>query len=267
MNALFPFSPNLFGDVLVGVAVSFVLLTVAWKLKFITRGAYVIGLMMGVVTYAAFGWPGLVMFAAYFVLSDLATRHAINVLIRKKRSIAESKEGPMKFGAVFVPGAIPLLAGFVMIFSDLPANRFFALLAFVTALATALGDLVSTDLGQAYGQRTYQLITLDRVRPGTRGGVSIEGSVYGAIVIVLFCLLSFALFHVAGFSVGRHGLFLGGKALVIVIFAAALGNNIESVFSGILGQYQRHPNKMVLNFLGSVIGALLAVFFTNLPEG
>ncbi len=266
MDLSFPLTLNLYGDVLVGLAVSLVLLLVAWKLRQITRSGVVAGVTIGTIVFSAYGWPGFVLLFSFFLISEMVSRHAIAVQTARRQAIGEDNEGMRTFSAIFVPGIIPALAGLVMIVSHEEANRFLSLLAFVAALTTALGDMVSTDLGQVYAKRTYQLITLERVRAGTRGGVSVEGSVYGGVTIVFFVIFAFTLFHLAGFSLREHDLYLGTKALVILISAAVIANHIESVASGVLGQFQRRPNKYALNLLGASVGALLAVFFTNLPE-
>lgn len=267
MQSSLPVSLHLQGDVRVGLAVTVVLALVAWKLGAIKRGGLVAGLIVGTVVYAAFGWPGFVLLLLFFATSEASTRHTLAAMKKQSRAFAEDKKGAKTFGEIFVPGVVPLLAGLVMIFTNQPTNRFLSLLAFVAALTTSLGDLVSTDLGQVYGKRTYQLITLDRVRAGTRGGVSVEGSIYGAATILLFTVITYALFGLGEFNVQGSGMEFGVKAIVIVIFAAVLANHIESVISGILEQFQKHPNKQLLSFIGGVVGALLAVFFTNLPEG
>ncbi|MDP8224870.1 MAG: DUF92 domain-containing protein [Candidatus Lernaella stagnicola] len=266
MDSNLPLNLQFNGDIRVGLALAFVLLILAWKLRVVTRGGMVGGVVVGTSVYAAFSWAGLVLLLSYYIFADVSKRLAMDVLKRKSKAIAEGKEGALNFGAVLLPSAIPLLAAWVMIFSTKAPHQFLSLLAFVASLTTSLGDLVSTELGQAYGKRTYQLITLERVRAGTRGGVSLEGSLYGAVTIILYVGFAFGLFHAAGFNVDAHDLLFGAKAVLILIFAAVLANHIESVVSGILGQFQRRPNKRALNFLGGVVGALLTLFFTNFPE-
>jgi len=77
--------------------------------------------------------------------------------------------------------------------------------------------------------------------------------------------MSYGLFQAGGFVIPLHE--LGVKEIIIVIFASGWANHIESVISGGMAQFQRKPNKMALSFIGIVIGVLLALFFTSLPEG
>jgi uncharacterized membrane protein len=109
------------------------------------------------------------------------------------------------------------------------------------------------------------MISLERVRPGTRGGVSVEGSLYGIVAMVLFAVAAYGLFRFGGLDIRLHQ--FGLKEALIVVLAAVLANHIESAIAGVMGQFQRRPDKRLLSFLGCVIGALLALFFTNLPEG
>jgi uncharacterized protein (TIGR00297 family) len=160
---------------------------------------------------------------------------------------------------------LPLLAAAARLTSGDATNQFLATMFFLAALAAALGDWTSTELGKTYGKRTYQLITFERVRSGTRGAVSVAGSVYGGLAALAFATLAAVMFHTAG--LGRHVPDIGPKETIVVVLAAALANHIESVIGGILAQFQRNPNKQALNFTGSLIAGALAVFFTNLPEG
>lgn len=260
-----PFQFHVNGHILIGLVASLVLSLLAWKLKWTTKQALWGLLPTGVMVYLAFGWPGYLLLCLFFVTAGLATRHAVRIMIRRKIAVDEEKTGPYNFVTVFLRGSIPLLSALVLVLSGEPTTRFLCLVAFLAAMASALGDTISTDLGQAYGRRVYRLITLERVRAGTRGGVTVEGSLFGAGSIIAFAVVSVILLHLGGFSIQHYE--VGLREILIITFAAIIANHIESTMGGIFGQFQKKPNKLLLNFFGSAIGALLAVFFTNLPEG
>ena len=56
-----------------------------------------------------------------------------------------------------------------------------ALLAFVAVLATGGSDTVASEIGKAWGGKTYLPTTLSEVRPGTPGAMSLEGTAAGII--------------------------------------------------------------------------------------
>ncbi len=260
-----PFQFHINGNPLIGLALALALSLLAWKLKWTTKaGVWALAVVMAAV-YLAFGWSGFVLLCLFFLAAGAARRHAVQVMIRRKIAVGEEKTNLHNFAIIFVRGFIPFLCASVLVLSGEPETRFLCVVAFLAAMASALGDILSTDLGQAYGRRVYRLITLERVRAGTRGGVSVEGSLIGAGAVVVFAILSMILLRVGGFSIQYFE--IGLREIVIITFAAIIANHIESTMGGIFGQFQKKPNKQLLNFIGSAIGAMLAVFFTNLPEG
>ena len=260
-----PFSLHLFGDPLQAAAINILLGLLFYQIKILTRGGLIAWWLAGVPTYLAFGWPGFLILLVFFAAQDLAVRFAMREATRRNRPITDRKLIPKTFGGIFVSSILAGLAAVILLFSTNPTTQFLSQLAFMASITTFLGDLISTEFGQVYGKRTFQLITLERVRVGTRGGVSVEGSIAGGATVLLCTLMSYGLFQVGGFVIPLHE--LGVKEVMIVIFASVLANHIESVISGVMAQFQRKPNKMALSFVGIVIGVLLALFFTSLPEG
>ncbi|NLH49305.1 MAG: DUF92 domain-containing protein [Myxococcales bacterium] len=260
-----PFSLHLFGDPLHAAAINLLLGLLFFQTKILTRGGLIACWMAGLPTYLAFGWPGFLILLVFFTAQDLAVRFTMREATRRKRSITDRKLTPKTFGGIFVPSILSGLAAVILLFSTNPTSQFLCQLAFMASLSTFLGDLISTEFGQVYGKRTFQLITLERVRVGTRGGVSVEGSIAGGVTVLFCTVMSYGLFQAGGFVIPLHE--LGVKEIIIVIFASVLANHIESVISGVMAQFQRKPNKMALSFIGIVIGVLLALFFTSLPEG
>jgi uncharacterized protein (TIGR00297 family) len=191
----------------------------------------------------------------------------VKVVQKKGRAVDEKKLAAKSFVYIFVRGLPALAATLIALLAPEreQTTRLLGLIAYLAAMAAALGDVISTELGQAYGRRTYRLITLERVKSGTRGGVSTEGSILGGVAILLFTVLSFVLFTEFGdpFHLTEHGL----REVLAVTMAALIAVHVESVAGGIFTQFQRKPSKLLLGFLGASLGALLAVFFTNLPEG
>lgn len=259
------FQLHTLGNVYIAIAIQLPLSLLIWKLKRVTRGGMLASLLNGIVVFVAFGWPGYVGLLLYACGADLATRHSLQTLVKKKRGIDESKGKAADFGTGFLRGLLPFMIGIIILFSHEPKTQFLCLVALLAALATALGDTISTELGQAYGRRTYRLITMERVKSGTRGGISVVGSVLGGTAVVLFTITVIGLFGVSSVSVKYFE--LGPREMLTITLAAIIANHIESIVGGIFTQFQRKPNKALLNFLGSVVGTMLAIFFTNIPEG
>src|SRR6185295_1801836 len=96
---------------------------------------------------------------------------------------------------------------------------------YAAAVATAAADTCSSEIGKAYGRRTFLITSLRPVAPGTEGAVSLEGTLGG----------------------------LGGALLV-----ALLGSLAESVI-GTVAEREGWMGNDLLNALNTAIGALVLV--------
>ncbi len=70
-------------------------------------------------------------------------------------------------------------------------------LAYAAAVATAAADTCSSEVGKAFGRRTFLITTLRPVPPGTEGAISVEGTLGG--------LLGAALVAALGALLGLYG--------------------------------------------------------------
>jgi uncharacterized protein (TIGR00297 family) len=118
--------------------------------------------------------------------------------------------------------------------------------ALAAAFATAAGDTVSSEIGQAFG-RTHVLITsLRRVPPGTDGAVSLEGTVAG---------------FGASLAVGALGAAVGlyGPAGVVIVAVAGLAGNLLESWAGAAFAGVRQLDNELVNFANTVAGGLIAL--------
>lgn len=121
--------------------------------------------------------------------------------------------------------------------------------AYIASLATKLSDTFASEIGKAYGKRTFLITTLKPVSPGTEGAVSLEGTlagVGGSIIIALY-----------GVLVRMIPL----NTVPLILVAAFIATNIESLLGASL-QNDKFPwiTNEFINFINTAIGALLAGF-------
>src|SRR6185436_8171504 len=121
-----------------------------------------------------------------------------------------------------------------------------AWLALVAALTAGGSDTVASEIGKAWGRSTFLVTTLSRVKPGTPGAMSLEGTAAGLV---------------AAFALAALGVALGlipAAALVIVVAAATAGALVESA----LGATLEGPgilNNDMLNFINTAVAAAVAL--------
>ena len=118
-------------------------------------------------------------------------------------------------------------------------------LAYAASVATAAADTCSSEIGKAYGRRTFLITTFKPVPPGTEGAISLEGTLGG--------LAGAALVAFAAREVGLLD-WRGGAAVAV---AGLLGSLAESLI-GSVAERRGWLNNDLLNGLNTAIGAGLA---------
>jgi uncharacterized protein (TIGR00297 family) len=122
----------------------------------------------------------------------------------------------------------------------------FMRLGFVAALATAAMDTVSSELGPLYGRVTLLLPTFRRVKPGTEGAVSLEGTLLG---LAAACVI----------AAGAMILGLGHlPSWWIVPVSAVAGTTVESLL-GAAGWGKTSTSSAWLNVMATAVGATVAI--------
>jgi uncharacterized protein (TIGR00297 family) len=117
----------------------------------------------------------------------------------------------------------------------------------VASLATKLADTTASEVGKAYGQRTFLITTLQAVPRGTEGAVSLEGTIAGIIG-------SFAIAIVA-YLVQMISL----PGILICAIAAFIATNLESVIGATLQTKFDWLTNELVNVLNTLIGAAVAI--------
>ncbi len=117
----------------------------------------------------------------------------------------------------------------------------------MASFSTKLSDTCASEVGKAYGKRTFLITTMQPVPRGTEGAVSLEGTLAGVVASLAIAFL--------GWGIGLIDL-LG---VVWCAIAALIATNLESVIGATLqSQYSWLTNEVV-NILNTFIGAIAAM--------
>ena len=204
--------------------------------------------VIGTVITAGLGLPGLAVMIAFFVVGTVVTK--LGYRVKAQRGIAQEKGGARGWRNAWanggVPAALALLAGF-----SAPDERSLFALAYAAAVATAAADTCSSEVGKAYGRRTFLITTLRPVPPGTEGAISAEGTFAGLVGGTIVAI------------VGAAGGLYGPRALVLVAIAGLLGSLAESVL-GTVAEKRGWLDNDLLNAVNTAIGAALVVLLARM---
>jgi uncharacterized protein (TIGR00297 family) len=223
----------------IGVNAVFALL--GWLAGTVTIAGAAAGCVIGVAVFVGTGWSGWIMLFATFLAAAITTR----VGQRRKTTlgIAEGRGGRRGAGNAIANTG---LAAFAALISVGVFRADLARLAMVAALVTAASDTVASEIGKAFGRTTWLVTTFRRVRPGTSGAVSLEGTAAGIVSAAVLASVAAWLGLIPSQSIAL----VVAAATIAALIEGALGATLED--RGIL-------NNDALNFVNALIGAGLAL--------
>ncbi len=207
---------------------------------------------LGVTVWATLGWRGYAVVMFYFLVGSAVTR--IGMAEKEAAGIAEKRggaRGPENVWGSAAAGAFCALVGWLL--TQWGAASVAAVwvpllaLGYVASFATKLSDTSASEVGKAYGKRTFLITTLKPVPRGTEGAVSLEGTLAGVVASVVIASLAWAIGMVSGWGIG------------ICAIAAFVATNIESFIGAtVQEQFDWLTNEWV-NVINTVIGAGVAI--------
>jgi len=221
----------------------------AYALKTVDLSGVLHGVLLGSVIWLCLGAPGFLVLLAFFVLGSAATK--VGYRTKAKEGTAQEKGGRRGAAHAWANTGAPALFA-ALAFGAAQGNGLFRL-AFVAALATAVSDTLGSEIGQAFGRRTFLITTFRPVPRGTDGAVSLEGTLAGIAGSIALGLL--------GWGVGL----VDGAGVAIVAAAAFVGTTLESYLGALLEQ-ARLINNEAQNFLNTLAGGLAAILIAHLAR-
>jgi uncharacterized protein (TIGR00297 family) len=210
-------------------------------LRTVTAPGAAVGGVLGILILVSAGWGGWALLLATFAVAVVTSRLGLR---RKTRlGIAEDRGGRRGAGNAFANTGVAAIAAML---SPLTYASGPAIAGFVAALTAGGSDTAASEIGKAWGRRTYLVPTLRRVAPGTPGAISVEGTAAGLI---------------GAFGLGSLGVAFGlvpAGALFAVVAGATIGSFAESALGATLEPIGV-VNNDVLNFLNTAIAAAATI--------
>jgi uncharacterized protein (TIGR00297 family) len=225
----------------IGLAVNAALAAAAFAARSIDLAGAISAMAIGTVITIGLGPGALAVMVAFFVLGSTATR--VGYRSKAARGIAQERGGARGWRNAWANGGVPALLALLGGMS--PAERGLYALAYAASVATAAADTCSSEIGKAFGRRTYLVTSLRPVPAGTEGAVSLEGTTGGLLAAVLI--------GAAGAAVGLYP----WPAAAVVAGAALLGSLGESVM-GTVAERRGWMSNDLLNAFNTALGAALA---------
>lgn len=205
--------------------------------------ASITGGILAFLIFFGLGATGVVLLTAFFILASAATSWRYHE--KKKMALHEAGDGVRSSIQVMAnAGAATISAILSMTF---PEYKYLFLLIAAGSFSAATADTVSSELGNLYGKRFYNILNFRDDIKGLDGVVSLEGTLAGIAGSTLIALV--------------YSFFQGfGNDFFWIIIAGTFGNISDSVLGASLERKKVLGNDAV-NFCNTVIGGLTALAF------
>ncbi|MGG6296869.1 TIGR00297 family protein [Leptolyngbya sp. AN02str] len=242
MDALIPWG--------MAIAINSVLALIAWVApkKLLTPMGLLHAWALGIIIWGTLGWRGYGVILFYFLAGSAVTR--IGMARKEELGIAEKRSGargPENVWGSALIAALCALGAYVMAsgFSNIGVAAL--ILGYVASLSTKLADTCGSEVGKAYGKRTFLITTLQPVPAGTEGAISLEGTLAG--------LVGAAVIAAIGWLVGL----ITPLAIALCVAAAFVATNLESVIGATYQSKYRWLTNEMVNIINTAIGAAIAM--------
>ena len=227
------------------IAANVAVALLGYRARTVSASGAVTGIVIGVVIFVCAGWQGWLLLLTTFAFAAISSR--LGMRRKSVLGIGEPREGRRGAGNAIANTGVAAIAALLAVLTYAHDT---ALIAFVAALTAGGSDTVASEIGKAWGRRTYLITGLKAVPPGTSGALSLEGTAAGLAGAAALAGLGVVLNLVPGWT-----------------FAAIIGGAVAgSVAESVMGATLEAPgivNNDVLNWLNTAIAAFAAVFLVG----
>ena len=245
---------------LAAVGLNTVLVAIAFALpkKLLTPAGYANAWLLGVIVWGALGWRGYVVVLFYFAVGSAVTK--VGLAEKEAEGIAEERGGVRGPGNVWGSALTGAVCALLIVALRVGAGgqnslgsgsidvwRSLLTLGFVASLSAKLSDTTATEIGKAFGKRTFLITTLQPVNRGTEGAVSLEGTLAGAAASVALAAVAWCIGLTALRGVGVCAIAAFGATTA----ESLIGATVEERFA-----WLTHD---LVNVINTALGALFAV--------
>lgn len=204
------------------------------------KGAF-LGAILAILIFYAGGPECLLALFLFFIFGSYASWWKIDK--KKLYKLVQENDGKRDISNVLANGGAAGLLSITAIV--LPNFQNSIILMIMASFATACSDTLSSELGNVYGKKYFDILTIKPSKRGLDGTVSVHGLWFGLIGSLLIALGTFP-FHKEY------------KTTLIITICGFSGNVIDSILGSTL-QRKGYINNHQVNFLATLIGALFAL--------
>jgi uncharacterized protein (TIGR00297 family) len=236
------------------------LIAIAWfaPKKLLTPAGLLHAWILGIILWGTLGWRSYTVMMFYFLVGSAVTR--IGMQKKEAAGIAEKRSGargPENVWGSALVATLCALAAYTLAVAPFPWTPrviFLLLLGYVASMSTKLSDTCASEVGKAYGKRTFLITTFQPVERGTEGAVSLEGTLAGIAGSIAIAVVGWVVNLITPIDI------------LWCVIAALIATNLESVIGATLQSKFDWLTNEVVNGLNTLMGASIAVAIALLAQ-
>ena len=227
----------------IGFCINFILICIFCKIPLMTKGGWISAGILGTILWGCLSWQGWISVVIYLFFGSLVTK--IGYKFKKEQGIAEKRGGRRGPENVWGSASTGLVLAIMTQLN--PVNIVMFKIGFAASFSAKLADTFGSEIGKRFGKNTYLITSLKKVKRGTEGGISLEGtlaSVFGSIFMTFIMLI------LSIISTKYH--------FIIVAASGFLATLSESIIGAKFQEKYKLSNEMV-NAIQTSIASVFAI--------
>ena len=233
-----------FESFIFGFCLNFFLILFFSRAPIMTKKGWISAGILGTILWGCLFWQGWLSVVLYLILGSLVTK--IGYEYKNNIGIAEKRGG--RRGPENVWGSAATGMFFAILIKSNFGDLIILKMAFAASFAAKLADTFGSEIGKRFGKNTFLITTLQRVKRGTEGGISLEGtfaSLLGAILM--------------SYSMMILGFLTSLDQFLIVIVSGFIATIFESIIGAKYQEIYQLSNELV-NTIQTSLASLIAIF-------
>jgi len=213
-----------------------------------TKAGWISAGILGTVLWICLSWQGWLSVVIYLLLGSLVTK--LGYKYKVERGIAEKRGG--RRGPENVWGSAATGLFFALMIKLNIANSSLLGVAFAASFAAKLADTFGSEIGKRFGKTTFFITSFKKVKKGTEGAISIEGTL--ASLIGSF-LMSYVMLLLGLIAFQSEFLIVFVSGFIATIFESIIGEKYQAKF--------RLSNEAI-NSIQTSLSSTIAILIFNL---
>lgn len=209
---------------LIGFLLNFFLISIFCKIPVMTSSGWISAGILGTILWGSLSWQGWLTVLIYLILGSLVTK--VGYKYKDKIGIAEKRGG--RRGPENVWGSASTGLFFAIMLSLDISDNVLLKIGFAASFASKLADTFGSEIGKRFGRNTFLITSFKRVKKGSEGGISLEGTLAS---LVGSTIMSWVMFSLEIITLKSQFIIVSISGFMATIFESFIGAKFQERFN------------------------------------